>query len=320
MAQAGRLRYVRSVSPPPSAVVVDPLLLLGVAAAAAPVVARLRRSGPGAGRWRWCSLGTAVLLLAAVLISPLQTIAQHYLLTAHLIQVLVLMGAVPPLLLLALAPARPMRWWAPLTRLGHILTHPAVAIVLVNVVFFLSHWSVVFDFSIEHTWLYDLSLLGLLGASTAFWWPIVNPDGSNTLLSPLGKLGYILLATIPQTFAGLTLALAPTILYDVYWGAPRLLDLSARADQQIAGACLAVLSKVALLAAFSIIFVRVMNPGSDGDDGGGGGGLQHDPLPPPPGEPAWYRDLGSGRLRPEPRPRQPAPRPRVPVGSGHRSG
>ncbi len=320
MAQAGRLRYVRRVSPPPSAVVVDPLLLLGVAAAAAPVVVRLRRSGAGADRWRWCSLGTAVLLLAAVLFSPLQTIAQHYLLTAHLIQVLVLMGAAPPLLLLALAPARPMRWWAPLTRVGHILTHPAVAIVVVNVVFFLSHWSVVYDFSIENTWLYDLSLLSLLGASTAFWWPIVNPDGGNSLLSPLGKLGYILLATIPQTFAGLTLALAPRLLYDAYWGAPRLLDLSARADQQIAGACLAVLSKVALLTAFSIIFVRVMNPGSDGDDGGGGGGLHHDPLPPPPGEPAWYRDLRSGRLRPEPTPRRPAPRAHVPVGSGDRSG
>jgi putative membrane protein len=307
------------MSPPPSAVAIDPLLLIGIVAAGVPVADRLRRAGPGVSRWRWASLGGALALLVAILLTPVETVAQHYLLTAHLVQVLVVMGGAPPMLLLALPPAPARRWPGPLTRVGRCLTHPALAIVIVNVVFFLTHWTVAFDFGTRHAWFYDLSILALLGASIAFWWPIVNPDGRATLLSPLGKLGYILLATIPQTFAGLTVALAPRLLYDAYLGAPRLFDLSARADQQIAGACLAVLSKIALLAAFSVIFVRVMNPGQDGDDGGGGGGPRHEPAPSPPGEPAWYRAMRSGRLGPEPAPATPRPPLRTPVGTGDRS-
>lgn len=308
------------MSPPPDALAFDPLLLLGVAVAATPVALRLARADPRASRWRWVSLGTAVLLLAAVLFSPIQTLAEHYLLTAHLAQVLVLMGGAPPLLLLAL-PRTPPLWPTPrvLRRLGRFAVHPVVALITVNAVFFVTHWTTAFDDEVAHGWLFDLSLLALLAASVAFWWPIVSPTGRTVLLSPLGKLGYILLATIPQTFAGLLLALAPKLVYSVYVTAPiRVLDISARTDQQLAGACLAILSKIALFAAFSVIFVRVMNPGSDGDDGGGGGGggPQHEPVPPPPGEPAWYRAMERGRVRPEPVPeRPPLVAPREPAGS-----
>jgi len=292
------------------------MFLFGIAASAAPVGARLLRA-PGPSVQRWVSLAAALLLLGAVWFSPLQTLSQHYLLTAHLVQVLVLMGAVPPLLLLALAPAPPLRWWPRLRRLGHLVVHPASAIVGVNAVFFLTNWSVAMDYGLSHPWAFDLGQLALLGASVAFWWPIIGPDGRRSLLSPLGKLGYILLATIPQTFAGLILALSPRVMYAAYLAAPRVFNLSAHADQQIAGACLAVLSKIALFAAFSVIFVRVMNPGPDADDGGGGGGHQDEPAPPPPaGEPAWYRQLDSGPLQSEPAPRRRVTPARSPVGGG----
>jgi putative membrane protein len=301
------------MSPPSGAVVVDPLLLLGVAIAMAPIAWQLRCSGDTGNGWRWASLAGASLLLLGTFVSPIQTLAQHYLLSAHLVQVLVLMGAAPPLMLLALPPTPAPARGGPLRRAGVILTHPGIAIVNVNAVFFLTHWAPVFQFGMAHTWLFDLSLLALLATSVAFWWPIIGPPGRRAVLSPLGKLGYILLATIPQTFAGLTVALSPQLVYGAYASAPRLLDLSAHADQQIAGASLAILSKVALFAAFSVIFVRVMNPGPDSDDGGGGGGPYHEPAPSPPGEPAWYREMGEGRVRPEPLGRRRVEEPRVPV-------
>ena len=302
--------------PSPTALTVAPLLLLGIVASAVPVLDRLRRAGRSASPWHWLALGTAVVVLAGIWIAPVDTLSQHYLLTAHLGQVLALMGVVPPLLLLALAPALPRQWWSPLCRTGHSLTHPGVAIVLVNAVFFLTHYSAAFEFGLTHSWFLDLSELALLGASVAFWWPIVSPDRRRSVLSPLGKLGYILLATIPQTFAGLLLAVDPHVIYTTYAMAPRLFGLSAHTDQQIAGACLAVLSKVALFTAFSIIFVRVLSPGPDSDDGGGGGGGPRiEPAPSPPGEPAWYQRLQSGPLRPEPAPLGPRPPSPVPVGS-----
>ncbi len=304
------------MSPPPDAIAFDPLLLLGIAVAAVPVAVKLGRARPHASPWRWASLGVAVLLLTAVLLSPIQTLAEHYLLTAHLLQVLILMGGAPPLILLAL-PRTPPLWRTPkaLHRLGCFAVHPVAALITVNAVFFVSHWTAAYDAEAAHWWLFDLSLLALLAASMAFWWPIVSPAGRTCLLSPLGKLGYILLATIPQTFAGLLLAMTKEVVYTVYVTAPHIL-MSARTDQQLAGACLAILSKIALFTAFSVIFVRVMNPGSDGDDGGGGGWPQHEPVPPPPGEPAWYRAMERGRVRPEPVPRRPPiVAPREPVGS-----
>jgi putative membrane protein len=303
------------MAPHLDAVVMDPLLLLGITVAAAPVIDRLGRAAPGVSRWRWVALASAVLLLAATWVSPLQGLASHYLLSAHLLQTMVIMGVAPPLLLLALPPGRGRRWPGWLARSGHLVTNPGVAIVLVNLVFFLSHSAGPFEMALNHSWAYDLGELALLATSIAFWWPIISPDGRATLVSPLGKLGYILLATIPQTFAGLTLALTKHVVYPTYAAAPRILGISAGDDQAIAGACLALLSKAALFIAFSIIFVRLFDSApSDDDDGGGGRG--DEPAPVPPGQPAWLLDLEAGRVQPEPAADRSRRRERTPVGSG----
>jgi hypothetical protein len=93
-------------------------------------------------------------------------------------------------------------------------------------------------------------------------------------------------------------------------------------DQQIAGASIALVSKIALLGAFFVIFMNLLNTGTDGreDDGGGGGGgggsnpRVDAPHPRPSGVPRWLEDVGDGRTTEEP---VVVPRPvRVPVGTG----
>jgi len=88
--------------PPATALNVDPLLLGLVVLAVAAWFWVIRRSNESPSGSRQLALGAAVTLLIAIWISPLATLAQHYLLAAHLIQVLILMGPVPALLLLAL--------------------------------------------------------------------------------------------------------------------------------------------------------------------------------------------------------------------------
>ena len=88
--------------PPATALNVDPLLLGLVVLAVAAWFWVIRRSNESPSGSRQLALGAAVALLVAIWISPLATLAQHYLLAAHLIQVLILMGPVPALLLLAL--------------------------------------------------------------------------------------------------------------------------------------------------------------------------------------------------------------------------
>jgi len=308
----------------------SPLLLATVVATAGVwgwLHLRARRRGehaqpavdPGNSRWRIAATIAGVVLLAAALLSPLATLAGHYLLTAHLVQVTLVMGFVPALLLLGL----PRRLPAPpraLRLAGRALVHPACAIVLVNGVFFGWHAPVLYDAALQHPSIYALQQVSLLLVSLAFWWAIVEPAGPGPWSMPgLLKLGYILLATIPQTFAGLLFALARHTFYAPYAAAPRVTGLDPLGDQQLAGALMAILSKLALFAAFSVILWRVLEAHSPedemGDDGDHGGGDDNRPLPAPPGSPAWLDHLRRGRTVPEPRPVRPRRGPAIPGGA-----
>ncbi len=299
----------------------EPLLEVGLLAAGAVAVASMRASrGEARGRWRRVAAPLAVLLLIACWVSPLQTLASHYLLTAHLVQITLLMGFVPPLLLAGL----PCRGWTggprTLARVARVLIHPVSGILAINLAFFGWHLTGAYEASLGNAEIYAAQQLSLLAASLLFWWPIVVPLGDRRVLSRWATLGYIMVATIPQTFGGITVALAKHELYPTYALAPRMLGIGVLTDQQVAGACIALVSKIALFIAFSVVFMRMLNeaPSDDGDDGGGGGGRRRGtdtPSPQPSGSVPWLADLNAGRTVPEPVPVRPL---RVPAGAGPR--
>jgi cytochrome c oxidase assembly factor CtaG len=268
------------------------------------------QAGAALGPGRIVAAAGGILLLAIAFLSPLATLAGHYLLTAHLVQVTLVMGFAPPLLLLGLprqmpSPPRGLRV------VGRVLVHPACAIVLVNLVFFGWHGPVLYDAALQHPPLYALQQVSLLLVSLQFWWAIVEPTGPGSWsMGGLLKLGYILLATIPQTFAGLLFALAHHTFYAPYAAAPRVTGLDALGDQQLAGALMAILSKLGLFAAFAVILWRVLDAeaGDDEQNDDGGHGRPDDrPSPGLPDSPAWLDLLRRGRTVPEPKPLRPAP-------------
>jgi putative membrane protein len=308
--------------PPATAVNIDPLLLGLIVLVVAVWWWVARRSAQTPSRGRRVALAGGIGLLVLTWITPLATLAQHYLLAAHLVQVLILMGPVPALLLLSLprnAGIAPRSVPLPL----RLAVHPIVAIIAVNAGFIAWHIAPAYDAALAHWWLYDLMQATLLLVSLLFWWPIVTPCSPPAwALTGFGKLGYIVLATIPQTLGGLIVALAGHVLYPGYGSGPRLVGMDAMTDQQVAGASIALVSKIALFAAFWVVFMNLLNSESDGreDDGGGGGGgggsspRLDAPRPRPSGLPRWLDDVGDGRTTEEP-----APRPvRVPVGSASR--
>jgi cytochrome c oxidase assembly factor CtaG len=312
------------VRPPATSLNIDPLLLAVIAVVVAGCILVARRADEPLSRSRRWSLISAIVLLVGAWISPLATLGEHYLLAAHLIQALVVMGPVPALLLLSL----PRDAGIPLRSVPlplRLAVHPVVAIVALNVGFIAWHLTPAFGAALAHVWLYDLMEMSLLLASLLFWWPIVTPCSPPArALSGFAKLGYIVLATLPQTLGGLIVALAGHVLYLGYGAGPRLVGFDAMTDQEIAGASIALVSKIALLAAFFVVFMNLLNAGGDGreeDDGGGGGGggggsnpRLDAPHPRPSGLPRWLEDVGDGRTTEEP---SVVPRPvRVPVGTG----
>ncbi|MBV8444787.1 MAG: cytochrome c oxidase assembly protein, partial [Candidatus Dormibacteraeota bacterium] len=178
--------------PQASAVTVQPLLLAGTLLAAVVPLLVLRAAPHDIHlRARMASLGGGVVLLALIWFSPLQTLAQHYLLSAHLLQITVLMGAVPPLLLLAL-PRSPLHLPALLGAPLRVLVHPLFAIIAVNAAFFGWHITGPYVASMQSDTVDALQQLSLLAASLLFWWPITAPMGTHRSMSHLATMGYIL--------------------------------------------------------------------------------------------------------------------------------
>ena len=316
---AGGCATFLDVLPTPLTVPLDPSLVAGLLVTGGVAVVSMRSArAESRGKWRRAAMPLAVLLLVASWVSPLQTLASHYLLTAHLLQITLVMGFVPPLLLIGL-PAQGWRWPPRrLVRVARLLVHPVSGILAINVAFFGWHLTGAYEASLNNSAIYAAQQLSLLAASLLFWWPIVVPLGDHRVLSPWATLGYIMVATIPQTFGGITVALAKHELYPTYGLAPRIFGVGTMTDQQIAGACIALVSKIALFIAFSVVFMRMLNesPADDGDDGGGGGRRRRGadtPSPQPSGSVAWLADLNAGRTVPEPTPVRPI---RTPVGAG----
>ena len=166
-----------------------------------------------------------MILLLAVYVTPLHTIALHYLLCVHLLQNVVTAEWAPGLVVFGLAPtlAGRLEEFAPL----RVVTHPLVALPL---------------------WLATYFVAGAL-----MWWPVVHgrySDGTKAL--------YLFAAFLFAAPLGLLLALLPRPIYGFYKEAPQLWGLSDLTDQQIAGVSMAVEQAIVFFAVFAHFFTRFM--------------------------------------------------------------
>ncbi|MDQ3821986.1 MAG: cytochrome c oxidase assembly protein [Actinomycetota bacterium] len=229
----------------PDALVVVPALGLAYALA-------LRRFP--APRWRVAAFLAGLALLLAVLITPVDTIALHYLLTAHLLQNVVLAEWAPLLCVLGLPPALA----AALARLpgAGALVHPLVALPTWLAIYFAWHVPALYDAALRNVLLLHLEHACYFAAGVLLWWPVVH-DAPRRLRA--GSRGlYLFAAFLLASPLGLVLALVPEPIYSFYEDAPRLWGLSPLADQQIAGLTMSAEEAVVFFAAFAYFFARFL--------------------------------------------------------------
>jgi putative membrane protein len=197
-------------------------------------------------RWRIACFGAAVVLLLAVTITPLETIALEYLLSIHLLQNVVLAEWAPALVVLAIPPALAAR--AP-----RVPAVPALVLWVVNYGVWHLPWA--YDTALRHPHtLLHLEHALYFVTGLLLWWPIVHGGHS-----PGFKAGYIFAAFALASPIGLLLALIPEPVYDYYVEAPReLWGLSPLADQQIAGLTMSLEQAAIFFAAFALFFTRFL--------------------------------------------------------------
>jgi cytochrome c oxidase assembly factor CtaG len=180
----------------------------------------------------------------------------HYLLSAHLLQNVILAEWAP--LLVVLGVSGPMAAALSGAEVWRVLTHPAVALPLWLVDYFAWHVPALYQAALgTHTWLVHVEHACYFATGILMWWPLVQDEPRR--LASGARAAYAFAAFLLASPLGLLLALVPKPVYDFYVDArPRVWGLSALADQQIAGVTMASEQAIVLFVVFLYWFRRFL--------------------------------------------------------------
>ena len=201
--------------------------------------------------------GLGVIMLWLALETPLDTVSDHYLESAHMLQHVLLGFIAPPLMLLGLSPEMVER----LVRVPGVraLTEPVPAQILAGLAMIIWHLPPLYNATLSSESLHVVEHLTFIAAGVVLYWPILAATSASARwqMSPGAKLLYMLLATLPQDGVALALIFSRVPFYDYYTHAPRLIaSLTPVIDQTVAGALLMILGKATLAVAAVAVFFR----------------------------------------------------------------
>ncbi len=217
----------------------------------------LARNAPDAERKHTLYLIAGLATLWVALETPIETISDHYLDSVHMLQHVLLGFIAPPLLLLSLSPSMVAR----LVRIPGLrfITEPVQTQVVAGAVMVVWHLPALYDATLASEEVHILEHLTFIAGGTLLYWPIIEATSSHSSwhMSPVGKLVYMLIATLPQDGVALVLIFSRVPFYEFYAKAPRLIEgFTALIDQTMAGAVLMILGKATLAVAALTVFFR----------------------------------------------------------------
>jgi putative membrane protein len=215
-------------------------------------------------------LGLAIIWLAIG--SPLDGFADA-LLSAHMVEHLLLMSFVPPLLLLG-CPVVPLLRGLPrgftvrvlgpllrlktLRRIGHFLTMPVVAWLAMNLIFLGWHVPAAYDFALEHEHWHEFEHMCFLGSAILFWWPLIRPWPTSAHTLGWYALPYLVLADIVNTVLSAFLAFCGRPVYRYYLREPNPFHISPLSDQELGAVIMWVVGSLVFLIPAVIVTVRFL--------------------------------------------------------------
>jgi putative membrane protein len=214
-------------------------------------------------------MGLGVLWLAIG--SPMDGFAD-VLLSAHMIEHLLLMSFVPPLLLYGL-PVVPLLRGLPtilirfvagpmlrtpfLRRIGHWLVTPVVAWLAMNLAFLGWHVPRAYDFALEHENWHAVEHLCFLASSLLFWWCILRPWPASRHRQRWGILLYLVAADIVNTLLSAFLAFCGRPVYAFYLEHPNPFQVSPLDDQVLGAVIMWVFGSLIFLVPAAVIAMRL---------------------------------------------------------------
>lgn len=195
--------------------------------------------------------GLAVLWVAMA--SPLAAL-DHRLLTAHMVQHLLIMTVAAPLLLLA----------APRRMLAGVSVHPALCWLAGTGTVLAWHVPALFQAAMRSGVWHMAEQASFLAAGLLFWRPVIDSEHGPARQSPWLAPVYLFLATLPCDALSAFLAFSNRVVYMHYRMAGPMPagmgGLPAADDQQLAGALMWVWVTFAYLVPATAITIRALSP------------------------------------------------------------
>ena len=234
------------------------------------LVGRIDRAHPATPvpRRRTVAFLGGLAVIAFALLSGIDTwdttlfsvhMVQHLLLTL-VAAPLIALGAPITLLLRAATPDVRHRLILPIlhSRIVRIVSFPVVAWLLFAGVMWGTHFSPLFDASLENPLVHDLEHALYLGAGLLFWWPAVGLDPSPWRMPHPVRVMYVFLQMPQNTFLAVTILSSGAVLYRHYATLVRPWGPSALDDQRVAGSLMWLVGDILFLAAVGAILAGWM--------------------------------------------------------------
>jgi putative membrane protein len=268
---------VPSVPPDPLNLVfgwtLEPAVLLPLLVAAVGwlrLVARIDRAHPAnpVPRRRTVAFLAGLGVIAGALMSGIDAydttlfsvhMVQHLLLTL-VAAPLIALGAPITMLLRAATPDVRRRLILPIlhSRVMRVLSFPVVSWLAFAAVMWGTHFSPLFDLSLEQPLVHDLEHALYLGAGLLFWWPAVGLDPSPWRMPHPVRAMYVFLQMPQNTFLAVAILGSSVPLYAHYATLVRSWGPSALEDQQQAGGLMWLGGDILFLAAMGAILAGWM--------------------------------------------------------------
>jgi putative membrane protein len=222
--------------------------------------------------WRLAAFLSGLSVIWIAIASPLDGFAD-VLLSAHMVEHLLLMSFVPPLLLLGY-PVVPLLRGLPhgvavhvfgplirirgFRRLGHVLIVPLVAWLAMNLTFLGWHVPAAYDFALEHEHWHEFEHLCFLGTSILFWWPLVRPWPTRESYAGWLLLLYLVMADIVNTVLSAFLAFCDRPVYPYYLKELNPFGISPLSDQRAGAVVMWVVGSLVFLVPAVVLTLRLL--------------------------------------------------------------
>ena len=223
----------------------------------------------------WC-IGSFLLGLLFIWIATASPLAalDHELLTAHMVQHLLLMTLAPPLILLGMprkplahgllqqflrGVGRPLRS-EPMQQFASVVMHPALCWFAAAGTLVVWHIPSVFMLGLQSQMWHGIEQASFLAAGLLFWSPVVRPWQNSWKWPESSVLLYLFFATLPCDILSGFLVFCDRVVYPVFLSSPRSFGLSALEDQQCAGALMWTCVTLVYLIAGAVFTMRLLSP------------------------------------------------------------